>query len=116
MLLWTITLCVKTLLMALSKFNTDQLADILTKPLGRGPVLLLRSKIGVSDGSSILRGRIADHFISQAKGKQMISNPSCSDASGFPLVEVSGSRLPKEHMLLIVSHEPAEVKKEAADL
>ena len=36
----------------------DQLADVLTKPLGRRPFLLLRSKIGVSDGSSILRGRI----------------------------------------------------------
>ena len=40
-------------------FNTfDQLADTLTKPLSRGPFQRLRSKIGVSDGSSILRGRI----------------------------------------------------------
>ncbi|KAL4560332.1 hypothetical protein LXL04_032482 [Taraxacum kok-saghyz] len=36
----------------------DQLADALTKPLTRSPFQRLRSKIGVSDGSSILRGRI----------------------------------------------------------
>nr|KAJ0213981.1 hypothetical protein LSAT_V11C400194770 [Lactuca sativa] len=36
----------------------DKLADALTKPLSRGPFQRLRSKIGVSDGSSILRGRI----------------------------------------------------------
>ncbi|KAJ9562298.1 hypothetical protein OSB04_007458 [Centaurea solstitialis] len=34
----------------------DQLADALTKPLSRAPFLHLRSKIGVSDGTSILRG------------------------------------------------------------
>ena len=38
----------------------DQLADILTKALSRHRFRLLRSKIGVSDGASILRGRI-DH-------------------------------------------------------
>lgn len=38
--------------------SVDQLADALTKPLSRGPFQRLRSKIGVSDGSSILRGRI----------------------------------------------------------
>ncbi|GJZ63287.1 retrovirus-related pol polyprotein from transposon TNT 1-94 [Tanacetum coccineum] len=38
--------------------STDQLADALTKPLSRAPFLSLRSKIGVSDGSSILWGRI----------------------------------------------------------
>ncbi|KAJ9542361.1 hypothetical protein OSB04_028867 [Centaurea solstitialis] len=38
----------------------DRLADALTKPLGRGPFLRLQSKIGVSDGASILRGRIMD--------------------------------------------------------
>ncbi|GKD11418.1 retrovirus-related pol polyprotein from transposon TNT 1-94, partial [Tanacetum coccineum] len=38
--------------------SNDQLADALTKPLSRSPFLRLRSKIGVSDGSSILRGRI----------------------------------------------------------
>ena len=38
----------------------DQLVDALTKPLTRAPFLRLRSKIGVSDGSSILRGRIKD--------------------------------------------------------
>lgn len=40
--------------------SADQLADMLTKPLGRGPFQNLRSKIGVSDGSSILRGHIKD--------------------------------------------------------
>ncbi|KAJ0580022.1 putative RNA-directed DNA polymerase [Helianthus annuus] len=40
--------------------SADQLADVLTKPLGRVPFQRLRSKIGVSDGSSILRGRITD--------------------------------------------------------
>ncbi|KAD6794453.1 hypothetical protein E3N88_05349 [Mikania micrantha] len=34
----------------------DQLADALTKPLSRSPFPRLRSKIGVFDGSSILRG------------------------------------------------------------
>jgi len=43
----------------------DQLADLLTKPLSRQHTELLRHKIGLTDGSSILRGRIkedsADH-------------------------------------------------------
>nr|GMD16445.1 Retrovirus-related Pol polyprotein from transposon RE1 [Ipomoea batatas] len=34
--------------------------DVLTKPLGQDMFLCFRSKIGVSDGSSILRGRIGD--------------------------------------------------------
>jgi hypothetical protein len=38
--------------------SADQLADALTKPLSRASFIRLRSKIGVSDGSSILRGRI----------------------------------------------------------
>lgn len=38
--------------------SADQLADALTKPLSRNSFVRLRSKIGVSDGSSILRGRI----------------------------------------------------------
>ncbi|KAJ0886875.1 putative RNA-directed DNA polymerase [Helianthus annuus] len=38
--------------------SQDQLADMLTKPLSRAPFLRNRSKIGVSDGSTILRGRI----------------------------------------------------------
>ncbi|KAL4565974.1 hypothetical protein LXL04_030082 [Taraxacum kok-saghyz] len=59
----------RVLLLLQHVHSTDQLADILTKPLGRRPFLLLRSKIGVSDGSSILRGRITDHSISQAKRK-----------------------------------------------
>ena len=40
--------------------SQDQLADMLTKPLTRAPFLCTRSKIGVSNGSSILRGRIRD--------------------------------------------------------
>ncbi|KAK2965442.1 hypothetical protein RJ640_017082 [Escallonia rubra] len=38
----------------------DQLADILTKALGRPQFLHLRSKIGVTNGASILRGRVND--------------------------------------------------------
>ncbi|KAJ0456165.1 putative RNA-directed DNA polymerase [Helianthus annuus] len=40
--------------------SKDQLADVLTKPLSRVPFLQIRSKIGVSNGASILRGRITD--------------------------------------------------------
>ncbi|WOG93565.1 hypothetical protein DCAR_0312851 [Daucus carota subsp. sativus] len=36
----------------------DQIADILTKPLARPQFMFLRSKIGVSCGASILRGRV----------------------------------------------------------
>ncbi|GKV02336.1 hypothetical protein SLEP1_g14789 [Rubroshorea leprosula] len=38
----------------------DQLADGLTKPLSTGRFAQLRCKIGVTDGSSILRGRIKE--------------------------------------------------------
>lgn len=48
----------------------DQLADALTKPLSRQRPELLRSKIiGVSDGSSILRGRVNDSEYSQDQTK-----------------------------------------------
>nr|GEW18358.1 hypothetical protein [Tanacetum cinerariifolium] len=40
--------------------SKDQLVDMLTKPLGRSQFMHFRSKIGVSDGSSILRGRVKD--------------------------------------------------------
>ncbi|KAJ9541946.1 hypothetical protein OSB04_028452 [Centaurea solstitialis] len=40
--------------------SNDQVADVLTKTLGRGPFYRIRSKIGVSDGSSILRGHIKE--------------------------------------------------------
>ncbi|GKD85325.1 retrovirus-related pol polyprotein from transposon TNT 1-94, partial [Tanacetum coccineum] len=46
--------------------SQDQLADMLTKPLSRAPFLHNRSKIGVSDGSSILRGRIRDTTVNQS--------------------------------------------------
>ena len=36
----------------------DQLADLLTKPLSRQRFQTLRSKIGVTDGTSILWGHI----------------------------------------------------------
>ncbi|WJZ93815.1 hypothetical protein VitviT2T_012722 [Vitis vinifera] len=36
----------------------SQLADVLTKPFSKGRFLFLRSKIGISDGIAILRGRI----------------------------------------------------------
>lgn len=45
--------------LAVSYVNTqDQLADLLTKPLARARFQLLRSKLSVADGTSILRGRI----------------------------------------------------------
>ncbi|GLT59367.1 hypothetical protein SLA2020_321880 [Shorea laevis] len=40
--------------------SADQLADGLTKPLSSSRFALLRSKIGVADGSTILRGRIKE--------------------------------------------------------
>jgi len=41
-------------------FSKDQLADMLTKPLPSGSFELLRSKIGISDRPTILRGHIRD--------------------------------------------------------
>uniref|UniRef100_A0A2N9I0C7 Reverse transcriptase Ty1/copia-type domain-containing protein n=1 Tax=Fagus sylvatica TaxID=28930 RepID=A0A2N9I0C7_FAGSY len=41
----------------------DQLADLLTKPLSRQRTELLRTKIGLADGSSILRGRIREECV-----------------------------------------------------
>ena len=38
----------------------DQLVDLLTKPLSRQRTELLRTKIGLADGSSILRWRIKE--------------------------------------------------------
>ena len=38
----------------------DQLADLLTKGLSRQMTIILRDKIGLVDGSSILRGRIME--------------------------------------------------------
>ncbi|KAM1956212.1 hypothetical protein ACFX16_025655 [Malus domestica] len=40
--------------------TTDQLADALTKSLPRPRFHLLRSKIGVSDGATVLRGRVKE--------------------------------------------------------
>lgn len=38
----------------------DQLADLMTKLLSKEHTEFLRSKIGLADGSSILRGRIKE--------------------------------------------------------
>jgi len=40
--------------------TADQLADALTKPLSRQRLSFLLSKIGISNGSTILRGRVKD--------------------------------------------------------
>ena len=40
--------------------TADQLADALTKPLSRQRLSLLLSKIGISNGSTILRGCVND--------------------------------------------------------
>ena len=40
--------------------TADQLADLLTKPLSRQRTDYLRNKIGLSDGSPFLRGRIKE--------------------------------------------------------
>ena len=45
------------LLQVLHVSTQDQLADVLTKALPRPRFQLLRSKIGVSDGTTVLRGR-----------------------------------------------------------
>ena len=41
--------------------SVDQLADSLTKPMSRIIFSLLRSKIGVSEMPTILRGRVKDN-------------------------------------------------------
>ncbi|KAJ0936639.1 putative RNA-directed DNA polymerase [Helianthus annuus] len=46
------------LLRVLHVSSKDQLADALTKPLPRPSFINIRSKIGVSNGASVLRGRI----------------------------------------------------------
>lgn len=56
-------LVAKGLLQVSHVATADQLADALTKPLSRPRLQLLRSKIGVSDGSPILRGRVKDKDI-----------------------------------------------------
>ena len=49
----------------------DQLADLLTKPLSRQRTELLRTKIGLSNGSSILRGRTRE-VCKDTQSKQII--------------------------------------------
>lgn len=49
---------------SVSYVNTlDQLADVLTKPLARARFEMLRSKISVADGTSLLRGRIKEDIM-----------------------------------------------------
>jgi len=50
----------KGILHVLHVHTQDQLADLLTKPLSRTRTELLRAKIGLADGSSILRGHIKE--------------------------------------------------------
>jgi hypothetical protein len=51
----------------------DQLADLLTKPLSAQRTELLRTKIGLADGSPILRGRIKDHSTDLASDHSTVS-------------------------------------------
>ena len=56
----------------------DQLANLLTKPLSRQRTEFLRSKIGLSDGSPILRGRkreVADKAIPRENTGEDRANP-----------------------------------------
>lgn len=46
--------------------TADQLADLLTKPLSQQRTAVLRSKIGLADGSPILRGRIRENCTQSA--------------------------------------------------
>ena len=55
----------------------DQLADALTKPMSRQRLLYLRSKIGVSDGTTILRGHIRDN---PSSIKPQLSTQSSADS------------------------------------
>ena len=55
--------------------TVDQLADALTKPLPRLRFQLLRSKIGVSDGTTVLRGRKRE-----PSSKEIISSSTQSSA------------------------------------
>jgi len=51
-------LAAKNILTIQHVHTTDQLADLLTKPLSRQRTDFLRDKISLSDGSPFLRGRI----------------------------------------------------------
>jgi hypothetical protein len=61
------TLCVIKFRRVLHVHTQDQLVDLLTKPLSRTRTEFLRAKIGLADGSSILRGHIKE----DAKNLQM---------------------------------------------
>jgi len=47
--------------------TTDQLADLLTKPLSRQRIDFLKHKIGLTDGSSFLRGRIKEDHTANSR-------------------------------------------------
>jgi hypothetical protein len=60
----------------------DQLADLLTKPISRQRTELLRVKIGVTDGDSILRGRIKDDPLNHATdpiSHKSANNQACNN-------------------------------------
>ena len=60
----------------------DQLADLLTKPLSRQQTELLRAKIGVTNGDSILRGRIKDDSLNHAAdpiNHKSANNQACNN-------------------------------------
>ena len=51
----------------------DQHPDILTKPLAKQRFFLLRSKIGVSDGATVLRGHIRKESPSMNFGSSLVN-------------------------------------------
>jgi hypothetical protein len=53
-------LVAKNILAVQHVHTTDQLVDLLTKPLSRQRTDFLHDKIGLSDGSSFLQGRIKE--------------------------------------------------------
>jgi len=59
----------------------DQLADLFTKPLSRQRTELLRVKIGVTDGDSILQGRIKNdslNHVADPISHKSTNNQACN--------------------------------------
>ncbi|KAJ6928874.1 hypothetical protein NC652_012891 [Populus alba x Populus x berolinensis] len=57
--------------------TADQLADALTKPLSRQRLSFLLSKIGISDGSTILRGRLSSIKVEKIRHDHPAVQPPC---------------------------------------